>query len=73
MAMMTTDDQIEIDVHDDAAALARLFELPVPARLEALAEIEGLSAFDALQMSRLKATHETGDGTTIDDAADRPL
>jgi uncharacterized protein YjaZ len=66
VAMMTTDDQIEIDVHDDAAALARLFELPVPARLEALAEIEGLSAFDALQMSRLKATHETGDGFRVD-------
>jgi len=36
---LTTDDQIEIDVHDDAPALARLLTLPVAARLEALAEM----------------------------------
>lgn len=64
---MTTDDQIEIVVHDDAAALARLFDLPVAARLEALAEIEGVSAFDSVRMTRLKATHETGDGFRVDD------
>ena len=62
---MTTDDQIEIDVHDDAAKLARLLELPVSARLEALAEIEGVSAFDQAGMSRVKATHETGDGFRV--------
>jgi uncharacterized protein YjaZ len=59
---MTTDDQIEIDVHDDAAALARIFTLPVSARLEALAEMQGVSAFDKKAMSRLRQTHETGDG-----------
>ena len=62
---MTTDDQIEIDVHDDAAALARLFQLPVSARMEALAELQGISAFDKLGMSRLKQTHETGDGFRV--------
>ena len=65
MAMMTTDDQLEIDVHDDAAALARLFTLPVGARLEALAEIEGVSAFDKTGMARLRQTHETGDGFRV--------
>ncbi len=66
---MTTDDQIEIDVHDDAAALARIFTLPVAARLEALAEMQGVSAFDQIAMSRLRQTHETGDGfrVSVDD------
>jgi uncharacterized protein YjaZ len=62
---MTTEDQIEIDVHDDAAALARLLTLPVAARLEALAEIEGISAFDHVRMARLRQTHEAGDGFRV--------
>jgi uncharacterized protein YjaZ len=67
---MTTDDQIEIDVHDDAAALARVLTLPVGARLEALAEMQAISAFDHAAMSRLKQTHETGDGfrVNVDDS-----
>src|SRR6266705_1566917 len=55
---ITTDDQIEIDVHDDAAALARVLSLPVSVRLEALAEMNGISAFDTNAMSRLRHTHE---------------
>ena len=67
--MITTDDQIEIDVRDDAAALVRLFTLPVPARLEALAEMQGISSFDERAMARLRQTHESGDGfrVNIDD------
>jgi uncharacterized protein YjaZ len=63
--LMTTDDQIEIDVHDDAAALARVLSLPVSARLEALAEMNGISAFDKTAMDRLRQTHERGDGFRV--------
>lgn len=63
--MMTTDDQIEIDVRDDAAALARLFTLPVPARLAALAEMNGVSSFEGSSMDRLKQIHEHGDGFRV--------
>ncbi|HEY0831505.1 MAG TPA: DUF2268 domain-containing putative Zn-dependent protease [Candidatus Dormibacteraeota bacterium] len=62
---MTTDDQIEIDVHDDAAALARILALPSPARLDALAAMQGLSTFDQVAMTRLRQTHETGDGFRV--------
>jgi len=62
---LTTDDQIGIDVHDDAPGLARLLTLPVAARLEALAEIGGVSAFDQAAMTRLKQIHETGDGFRV--------
>jgi uncharacterized protein YjaZ len=62
---MTTDDQIEIDVHDDATALAHLLTLPVPARLEALAEMHGISSFDQNAMARLKEVHENGDGFRV--------
>jgi uncharacterized protein YjaZ len=63
--VLTTEDQIEIDVHDDAPALARLLTLPAEARLEALAELNGISAFDQKGMSRLKEVHESGDGFRI--------
>ncbi|HKW08508.1 MAG TPA: DUF2268 domain-containing putative Zn-dependent protease [Candidatus Dormibacteraeota bacterium] len=63
--MITTDDQIEIDVRDDSAALARLFTLPVTARLEALAEMNGISSFDGGPMARLRQTHEQGDGFRV--------
>ena len=68
--MITTDDQMQIDVRDDAAALGRLLTLPVPARLEALAEMNGISSFDAAAMARLRQTHEQGDGfrVNVDDA-----
>ena len=65
--MITTDDQIEIDVRDDAAGLARLFTLPVSARLEALAEMQGISSFDETAMARLRHTHEQGDGFRVND------
>ena len=68
--MITTDDQIEIDVRDNAAALGRLFTLPVPARLEALAEMHGISSFDERAMARLRQTHESGDGFRVN--ADDP-
>lgn len=66
---LTTDDQLEIDVHDDAAALAHLLTLPLAARLEALAELNGVSAFDERGMARLRQTHEHGDGfrVSVDD------
>ena len=67
---MTTDDQIEIDVHDDSGALANLLSLPVAARLEALAELNGVSAFDQVQMARLRQIHENGDGFRVN--ADDP-
>jgi uncharacterized protein YjaZ len=63
--VLTTEDQIEIDVHDDAGALARLLTLPPDARLEALAEMNGVSAFDQTGMSRLKEVHESGDGFRV--------
>jgi uncharacterized protein YjaZ len=71
---MTTDDQIEIDVHDDAAALARLFTLPVAARMEALAEMRGISAFDRAGMDQLTQIHVRGDGfrVEVDDARYAP-
>ena len=62
---MTTDDQMEIDVHDDVAALARVLSLPVSARIEALAEMNGISAFDTNAMTRLRHTHENGDGFRV--------
>ena len=63
--LLTTDDQIEIDVHDDAPALARVFTLPLGARMEALAEMQGDSAFDEQAMARLRQTHESGDGFRV--------
>ena len=68
--MITTDDQIEIAVRDDAAALARVLALPVSARLEALAEMQGISSFDEAAMARLRHTHEQGDGFRVN--ADDP-
>jgi uncharacterized protein YjaZ len=67
--MMTTDDQIEIDVRDDAAAMTHLFTLPVPARLDALAAMRGISAFDDQPFTQLKQIHEHGDGfrVSVDD------
>ena len=62
---LTTDDQIEIDVRDDASALARLLTLPVSARLEALAELNGVSVFDESAVARLKQVHEKGDGFRV--------
>lgn len=44
---LTTGDQIQIDVHDDGAAMTHRFTLPAPARMDALAEMRGISAFDA--------------------------
>jgi uncharacterized protein YjaZ len=62
---LTTDDQIEIDVHDDAAAMTRLFSLPVSARMDALAAMRGLSTFDDEPMKMLKQIHEQGDGFRV--------
>jgi uncharacterized protein YjaZ len=62
---LTTDDQIEIDVRDDAAGMARLFTLPAPARLDALAKMRGVSSFDEGAMSFLKQIHENGDGFRV--------
>jgi uncharacterized protein YjaZ len=63
--MMTTDDQIEINVRDDAAAMTHLFTLPAPARLDALAEMRGISAFDEQPFTQLKQIHEHGDGFRV--------
>lgn len=62
---MTTGDQIEIDVHEDAAAMSRLFALPVSARLDALAKMRGISTFDDEAMSFLREIHEKGDGFRV--------
>ncbi|TMB45629.1 MAG: peptidase [Chloroflexi bacterium] len=52
-------------MRDDAVALERMLTLPVSARLEALAEISGISAFDEQRMNRLKQIHEQGDGFRV--------
>jgi uncharacterized protein YjaZ len=63
---LSTDDQLEFVVHDDAAALARLFTLPLPARLDALAAIRGVSLFDTAGMEMLRQIHEQGDGFRVE-------
>jgi uncharacterized protein YjaZ len=62
---LTTGDQIEIDVRDDAAAMTSLFALPAPARMDALASMRGISAFDEEPMKLLKQIHEQGDGFRV--------
>jgi uncharacterized protein YjaZ len=62
---LTTDDQIEIDVRDDAAAMTHLFTLPAPARLDALAAMRGISTFDEEPLKQLKQIHEQGDGFRV--------
>jgi uncharacterized protein YjaZ len=63
--VLTTGEQMEIVVHEDAAALARLFKLPVSKRLGALAEMRGVSEFDEPAMKRLRQIHEEGDGFRV--------
>jgi uncharacterized protein YjaZ len=67
---LTTSDQIEIDVRDDAEAMTRLFTLPAAARMDALASMRGISSFDEEPMKMLKQIHEHGDGfrVNVDDA-----
>ena len=67
---LTTGDQIEIDVRDDAAAMTHLLTLPAAARMDALAAMRGISAFDEEPMKLLKQIHEQGDGfrVNVDDA-----
>ena len=62
---LTTSDQIEIDVRDDAAAMTRLFTLPASARMDALASMRGISSFDDERMKLLKQIHEQGDGFRV--------
>jgi len=63
---LSTDDQIEFVVHDDASALERLFTLPLPARLDALAAMRGISSFDSAAMDTLRQIHERGDGFRVE-------
>lgn len=63
---LSTDDQIEFVVHDDAAALQALFTLPVSARLDALATMRGVSSFDTSAMDVLRQIHERGDGFRVE-------
>ena len=67
---LTTGDQIEIDVRDDATAMTHLLTLPATARMDALASMRGISAFDEEPMKQLKQIHEHGDGfrVNVDDA-----
>src|SRR2546427_12600973 len=55
---LSTDDQIEFAVHDDAEALLRLFKEPVSGRLDALAASRGLSSLGIARMERLKHIHD---------------
>jgi uncharacterized protein YjaZ len=64
---LTTDDQIEIDVHDDAAAMTSLFRLPASARFDALAEMRGISSFDEGSLGFLRQIHEKGDGFRVNE------
>jgi uncharacterized protein YjaZ len=68
--MLTTDDSIEIVVHDDAAAMMRLLVMPASRRLSALAAMRGISEFDEPAMKMLRQIHERGDGfrVGVDDA-----
>jgi uncharacterized protein YjaZ len=72
--MLTTDDSIEIVVHDDAFAMAKLFSLPPSRRLGALAAMRGISEFDEPAMKTLRQIHEQGDGfrVGVDDARYAP-
>ena len=63
--VLTTSGQMEIVVHDDAAAMAGLFKLPVAKRLGALAAMRGVSEFDEPAMKQLKQIHEQGDGFRV--------
>src|SRR5258708_20702582 len=63
---LSTDDQLEFVVRDDGPALARLFTLPVSARLDALAAIRGISSFDTAGMNLLREIHERGDGFRVE-------
>jgi len=58
--VLTTSGLMEVVVHDDAAAMARLFKLPVAKRLGALAAMRGLSEFDEPAMKQLQADPRTG-------------
>ncbi|MFI5284515.1 MAG: DUF2268 domain-containing putative Zn-dependent protease [Candidatus Dormibacterales bacterium] len=62
---LTTDDQLEFDIHDDADGLARVLSLPAKARFDALAAMRGISAFDEAPMALLKRVHEEGDGFRV--------
>jgi uncharacterized protein YjaZ len=64
-SVLTTSGQMEIVVHDDAAAMASLFRLPVAKRLGALAAMRGVSEFDEPAMKQLKQIHEQGDGFRV--------
>ena len=68
--VLSTSGQMEIVVHDDAPALAKLFKLPVSKRLGALAAMRGISEFDETAMKQLRQIHERGDGfrVGVDDA-----
>lgn len=68
--VLSTSGQMEIAVHDDAPALAKLFKLPVAKRLGALAAMRGISEFDETAMKQLRQIHERGDGfrVGVDDA-----
>jgi uncharacterized protein YjaZ len=62
---LTTDDQLEIDVRDDAGGLEHLLTLPPPQRFDALAALRSISAFDEGPMALLKHLHENGDGFRV--------
>jgi len=63
---ITTDDQIEFEVRDDAAGLAHVLTLPASERFDALAAMRGISAFDEGPMALLKQIHGQGDGFRVD-------
>ena len=63
--VLTTGDQIEIDVRDDAAAMKHLLTLPAASRLDALAAMRGISSFDEGPLKLLKQIHEQGDGFRV--------
>jgi len=62
---LTTDDQLQFDIRDDAAGLAHILTLPAAERFDALAAMRGISAFDEGPMAMLKQIHEQGDGFRV--------
>ena len=64
--LLTTDDKMEFDIHDDADAMRRLLALPASSRLDALAAMRGVSTFDTSAMKMLREIHEHGDGFRVE-------
>jgi uncharacterized protein YjaZ len=62
---LTTAEEMEIAVRDDAEALAKILELSTSERWPAMAAMNGIEASDASGLAFLKQIHEQGDGFRV--------